>query len=440
MFRKDERKEEISKELQEEIKDNLIVVDGISKVYSNGLEAVHNLSVNIKEGDFVVLVGPSGCGKSTTLRMIAGLEDITAGNLYINGDVANKKEPKERGVSMVFQSYALYPHYSVYQNMAFGLSGLSKKEVDERIQRASEMLGLTEYLDRKPTALSGGQCQRVALGRAIVRESPIFLLDEPLSNLDAKLRVQMRSEIIKLHEKLHNTIIYVTHDQVEAMTMATKLVIMDKGNVQQIGTPKEIYDHPVNSFVATFIGSPAMNVFEAKYQNDSICLEDRQKIKLKEESIPNYDVFYENEIDNLNKETNLSKKKIEEWSSIPKYKRDDSEKSLINANNKNIEVSLKKIQNIKNEKQKEIKDIFIGFRPEDVSLEEKEGYSFEALLDVKELLGAEYQLRFLLNKISFIVYVPFNFGFSLKSNEKYKLYLPYSSLHIFEGVTGKSIS
>lgn len=440
MFKKEEKKAEISEELQKELNENLIVIDSISKVYSNGLEAVHNLSVTIKEGDFVVLVGPSGCGKSTTLRMIAGLEDITAGNLYINGEIANKKEPKERGVSMVFQSYALYPHYSVYQNMAFGLSGLSKAEIDARIKRASEMLGLTEYLDRKPTALSGGQCQRVALGRAIVRESPIFLLDEPLSNLDAKLRVQMRSEIIKLHEKLHNTIIYVTHDQVEAMTMATKLVIMDKGKVQQVGTPKDIYDKPVNSFVATFIGSPAMNVFEAKSKEGSILLEDGQEIKLQEESRCDFDAFYSNELKLLNEEIDFSNKTIDSLKTTPKHKRDDSYKSLIDANEKNISTSKEKIEQIESEKDKEIKDILIGFRPEDISLEDNEGYKFEAFLDVKELLGAEYQLRFAIGETSFLVYAPFNTGFQLKTKEEYTLNLPLKSLRIFDGITGKAIS
>jgi multiple sugar transport system ATP-binding protein len=233
----------------------------INKVYDNNVQAVFDFNLEIEDREFIVFVGPSGCGKSTTLRMIAGLEEITAGELYINDILSNDRAPKDRDIAMVFQSYALYPHMSVYENMAFGLrlKKLPKEEIDQRVRDAAKILEIEEYLDRKPRALSGGQRQRVALGRAIVRNAQVFLMDEPLSNLDAKLRVQMRSEIIKLHERLDSTTIYVTHDQTEAMTMASRIVVMKDGYIQQIGSPKQIYNHPRNMFVANFIGSPAMN-------------------------------------------------------------------------------------------------------------------------------------------------------------------------------------
>ena len=221
---------------------SFISLKNINKVYPNGFHAVYDFNLEIKEREFIVFVGPSGCGKSTTLRMIAGLEDITAGDLYIDQIYSNNLSPKDRDVAMVFQNYALYPHMSVYDNMAFGLKmrHMPKEEIDERVTKAADILDLTPLLDRKPRQLSGGQMQRVALGRAIVRDAKMFLMDEPLSNLDAKLRVKMRSEIIKLHRLLKTTSIYVTHDQVEAMTMATRIVVMSKGYVQQIGTPEEI--------------------------------------------------------------------------------------------------------------------------------------------------------------------------------------------------------
>lgn len=238
----------------------------IHKVYDGGVRAVSDLNLQIDDKDFVVFVGPSGCGKSTTLRMIAGLETITAGELDIDGKVVNDLPPKDRDIAMVFQNYALYPHKTVYENMAFGLrlAKLDKDEIDRRIKAAAEVLGLTPYLSRKPKALSGGQRQRVALGRAIVREPKVFLLDEPLSNLDAKLRVQMRSEITKLHRRLGTTFIYVTHDQTEAMTMGSKIVVMKDGVMQQVDTPTRLYDHPSNVFVATFLGTPQMNLFDCR--------------------------------------------------------------------------------------------------------------------------------------------------------------------------------
>lgn len=241
----------------------------INKVYDNNVQAVFDFNLDIEDKEFIVFVGPSGCGKSTTLRMIAGLEEITAGDLYIDGVHMNEVAPKDREIAMVFQSYALYPHMTVYENMAFGLKlkKTPKDEIDRRVKEAAKILEIESYLNRKPKALSGGQRQRVALGRAIVRNAKVFLMDEPLSNLDAKLRVQMRSELIKLHENINATTIYVTHDQTEAMTMASRIVVMKDGYIQQIGTPKEIYNSPVNMFVAGFMGAPAMNFIRGTYRN-----------------------------------------------------------------------------------------------------------------------------------------------------------------------------
>lgn len=243
-------------------------LEGINKVYDNGFQAVYDFNLDIKDKEFIVFVGPSGCGKSTTLRMVAGLEEISSGELYINDVLVNDVSPKDRNIAMVFQSYALYPHMTVYDNMAFGikLQKTPKDVIDEKVKNTARILEIEDLLDRKPKQLSGGQRQRVALGRAIIRDAQVFLMDEPLSNLDAKLRVQMRSEIIELHRRLDTTTIYVTHDQTEAMTMATRLVVMNKGYIQQVGTPKEIYQKPVNKFVASFIGSPAMNFIQGKIQ------------------------------------------------------------------------------------------------------------------------------------------------------------------------------
>lgn len=226
--------------------------------------AVDNFNLEIEDEEFIIFVGPSGCGKSTTLRMIAGLEEITAGEIAIDGTVVNEVHPKDRNIAMVFQNYSLYPHMTVFENMAFGLKlqHVPKEEIRKKVNAAAEILGITPYLDRKPKALSGGQRQRVALGRAIVRNPSVFLMDEPLSNLDAKLRVQMRTEISALHKKLHATIIYVTHDQVEAMTMGTRIVVMNAGVIQQIDSPTALYKKPANIFVAGFIGSPAMNFID----------------------------------------------------------------------------------------------------------------------------------------------------------------------------------
>lgn len=267
----------------------------IKKVYPNGFEAVQDFNLDVKDGEFVIFVGPSGCGKSTTLRMIAGLEEITDGDLVIDGKRVNDLDPKDRDIAMVFQSYALYPHMTVRENMEFPLkiAKLPKDEIDARVAEAARTLGLESLLDRKPKALSGGQRQRVAMGRAIVRHPKVLLMDEPLSNLDAKLRGQMRVEISKLHEKLGSTIIYVTHDQTEAMTLGDRIVVMSDGEVQQIDSPSNLYQYPVNKFVAGFIGSPQMNFMDAVITEkngkvyltvgeDDILLTDKKAARLKE--------------------------------------------------------------------------------------------------------------------------------------------------------------
>ena len=256
----------------------------VCKVYPNGFEAVKNFNLEIADQEFIIFVGPSGCGKSTTLRMIAGLEDISSGELRIGDRIVNDVEPKDRDIAMVFQNYALYPHMSVYDNMAFGLKlrKVPKDEIDKMVKDAAKILDLTALLDRKPKALSGGQRQRVAMGRAIVRNPKVFLMDEPLSNLDAKLRVQMRIEIAKLHQRLGTTIIYVTHDQTEAMTLGTRIVVMKDGIVQQVDTPQNLYDKPQNLFVAGFMGSPQMNFLDATVEVNG----DVASLKVAGHSIP----------------------------------------------------------------------------------------------------------------------------------------------------------
>ncbi|MCD6101930.1 MAG: sn-glycerol-3-phosphate ABC transporter ATP-binding protein UgpC [Candidatus Cloacimonetes bacterium] len=328
-----------------------VLLENITKIYDNSVEAVKDVNLTAEDKEFVVLVGPSGCGKTTTLRMIAGLEEITKGKIYIGDRLVNNVLPKDRDIAMVFQNYALYPHMSVYQNMAFGLKlrKTPKEEIYKRVKTTAELLGIQELLNRKPKQLSGGQRQRVALGRSIVRKPKVFLFDEPLSNLDAKLRVQMRAEIIKLHKKLKTTIIYVTHDQVEAMTMGNKIVVMKDGMVQQINSPINIYNHPGNKFVAGFIGSPAINFFEGKLRRD------------------NTKLYFENE-----------------GLSLP----------------------------IPNEFEKPLQDyenneITIGIRPEDIyhklySANAEIPAEIKALVEVVEPLGSEYVVSFLIGKKNFI--------------------------------------
>ena len=269
-----------------------LTLKNINKIYPNGYHAVHNFNLEIEKGEFVVFVGPSGCGKSTTLRMIAGLEDISNGDFLINGKRANEMGPREREVAMVFQSYALYPQMTVYDNIAFGLTlqGVDEEVIEQRVQNTARILGLTDYLDRLPRALSGGQRQRVAIGRAIIRKVGIFLMDEPLSNLDAKQRVTMRYEIAQIHQETGATTIYVTHDQTEAMTLADRIVVMKDGYVQQIGTPYELYYKPANVFVAGFIGEPPMNFIRGNVSNGCIRMgENSFDLKQKYKDIGKYE-------------------------------------------------------------------------------------------------------------------------------------------------------
>ena len=384
---------EALKEEKEAPKSAYISLQNINKIYPNAVQAVYDFNLDIKEKEFIVFVGPSGCGKSTTLRMIAGLEEITGGDLYIDGVFANELEPKDRDVSMVFQSYALYPHMTVYDNMAFGLKmrHVPKAEIDERVYKAAKILEIEEYLDRKPKALSGGQCQRVALGRAIVRNSKVFLMDEPLSNLDAKLRVQMRSEIVKLHNSLGSTTIYVTHDQTEAMTMASRIVVMNKGYIQQIDTPKVIYDHPANTFVATFIGSPAMNIIEGEYNGKTIDLKGLVSIPVSKELKEAHDEFYKDQIssalarivtiENLFREQNEA----------------NPDKEQIEAENDPEVIQLKEDVNYYQScLAREKHPVLFGIRPEDVReievsvLVKNKSKEIKLPLTIAELLGNEY--------------------------------------------------
>lgn len=355
--------------------DAYVSLQHIDKIYDNNVQAVFDFNLNIKKHEFIVFVGPSGCGKSTTLRMIAGLEDISAGDLYIDGEYANNKSPKDRDIAMVFQSYALYPHMSVYNNMAFGLKirHLPKEEIDRRVRDAARILQIEEYLDRKPKALSGGQRQRVALGRAIVRNAKVFLMDEPLSNLDAKLRVQMRSEIIKLHEKLDATTIYVTHDQTEAMTMATRIVVMKLGYIQQIGTPMEVYNEPANMFVASFIGSPAMNLIRAYYDGKNIVLPNNETVPAKPGFDKLYKEFYEHQVP-------IWRGKVNEFVTDPK----DPEGSAKELESLKIKLATAEacLANGKG-------SVVFGIRPEDIH----DGTEHKIIVSVAELLGHEYYIH-----------------------------------------------
>lgn len=351
-----------------------ISLKNINKIYPNGFHAVHNFNLDIEQGEFIVFVGPSGCGKSTTLRMIAGLEDISKGDFFIDGERANEMRPRERGVAMVFQSYALYPHLSVYDNLAFGLSlqGIDDDIIEERVLATAKILGLTDYLDRKPRALSGGQRQRVAVGRAIIRKVNIFLMDEPLSNLDAKQRVTMRSEITDIHKKVGSTTIYVTHDQTEAMTMADRIVVMKDGYIQQVGTPRELYFNPVNVFVAGFIGEPPMNFVTSKVTNGCITVGGKHDLsKL------------------------LSKEQLESY---------------------------------------EGKDIIFGFRPESISISPVENaYKLTSTVELTELLGDNTNVYVDMPEGKVILKVDPHHTPKIDSTIDY--YIPHNSVYLFDSET-----
>lgn len=365
----------------------------INKIYDNNVQAVFDFNLKVDDKEFIVLVGPSGCGKSTTLRMIAGLEEITSGELYIDDQLMNDVAPKDRNIAMVFQNYALYPHMNVYDNMAFGLKlrKFPKDEIDRRVQKAADILGLKAYLDRKPKALSGGQRQRVALGRAIVRDAKVFLMDEPLSNLDAKLRVTMRSEIIKLTQSLGTTTIYVTHDQIEAMTMATRIVVMKDGWIQQIGRPKDIYDNPANIFVGGFIGTPPMNFIKGRFTERGTFVTDTGRTISESVEIP-----------------------------VPKPKAD-----------------------LLREKGYENRDVVLGIRPEHITdkpieIEANKDSAFTFKVDVAELLGAETIIYTDLSKQRLVAKV--DARSDLRMDSSVQLALKMEHAHFFDPETEKRIS
>lgn len=355
-----------------------LVLRDINKIYPNGFHAVHDFNLEIEKGEFIVFVGSSGCGKSTTLRMIAGLEDISKGEFLIDGKRANEKGPKDRGIAMVFQSYALYPQMTVYDNLAFGLTleGIDEDVIEQKVQNVAKILGLTDYLDRLPKALSGGQRQRVAVGRAIIRKVGIFLMDEPLSNLDAKQRVTMRSEISEIHRKTGATTIYVTHDQTEAMTMADRIVVMKEGYIQQVGTPYDLYFNPVNVFVAGFIGEPPMNFVSAILKGGKI---------------------------------NIGKNVID----------------------------LSKKLSSQNLKQYEGKKIIFGFRPEAIELGKGEGYQIDCTVELTELLGDNTNVYVDIQGEKTILKV--NPHDTPEMDSKISFTIPLESVYLFDGETEKVI-
>jgi multiple sugar transport system ATP-binding protein len=363
----------------------VVELKNVSKVYDNNLRVVSNVSLTINDKEFVVLVGPSGCGKSTTLRMIAGLEEISEGQIYIDHQIINDVSPKERDIAMVFQNYALYPHMTVYENMAFGLKlrKFDKKEIKQRVTEAAKILNIEPYLDRKPKALSGGQRQRVAVGRAIVRKPKVFLFDEPLSNLDAKLRVQMRTEISKLHQRLEATMIYVTHDQTEAMTMGDRIVIMKDGIIHQVDSPLNLYNYPTNKFVAGFIGSPSMNFIEGRIiRQDGLTFESKQK------------------------------------------------ELLIQLNENNSSGLLDYID----------KELIIGIRPEDIHDSNDGNRNFKQLnvkLEVVEPMGNEIFLYFVIDKSQFISRI--SAREKPEVGKSVNLFMDISKLHFFDRESEKVI-
>ena len=413
-----------------------ISLQHINKIYGNHVQAVFDFNLDIKQHEFIVLVGPSGCGKSTTLRMIAGLEAITSGDLYIDGVYSNDLEPKDRNLAMVFQNYALYPHMSVYTNMAFGLKmrKVPKEEIDRRVHAAAKILQLEEYLDRKPGELSGGQCQRVALGRAIVRDTRVFLMDEPLSNLDAKLRVQMRSEIVNLHNTIGATTIYVTHDQTEAMTMATRIVVMKKGYVQQIGTPREVYAHPANVFVATFIGSPAMNIVKGTFENGKVVFHNGFGIDLGEEGKAKVKAFYDKEREVLSARKAELEELLKDQELAPSFR------EIYEEEVKGIDSKLETYASYGGQASM---PIFLGIRPEDIH---QEGVKSEATrlsepLRLKvfsaEYLGKEYFVHADVGEDRIIAKTPARED--LESGEEISLQIDLDKIALFDTVSEKAI-
>ncbi len=378
-------------ELIDESLTSFVTLRNINKIYSNNVQAVFDFNLDIDKNDFVVLVGPSGCGKSTTLRMVAGLEEISSGELFIDKKLCNYTPSKDRDIAMVFQSYALYPNKNVYDNIAFGLKirHVDKEEIKKRVFDAADILDLGQYLDRYPKELSGGQMQRVALGRAIVRNAKLFLMDEPLSNLDAKLRSSMRSEIVRIHKEVGATTIYVTHDQTEAMTMANKIVVMNKGFIKQIGEPMEVYNNPNNLFVATFIGNPAMNIIEATYKDNKIIFNNGYEFSLDDNFNKIHHEFYLNRISLLTKLVNdpslITNDLILENSSNQIFTKGSKVVSTINKK-KHFKCFYKLVEFIKKlkDKNKEVNEV-----KEDTNLKLIEGY----LNNAKNSLNNEHKIK-----------------------------------------------
>ena len=452
---------------------SFVELQNVNKVYPNGVQAVYDFNLKADKHDFVALVGPSGCGKSTTLRMIAGLEDITSGALYINKTYSNFLQSKDRNIAMVFQSYALYPQMTVYDNIAFGLKirKLPKEEIRERVYKAADILDLGELLDRKPKELSGGQMQRVALGRAIVRDTDIFLMDEPLSNLDAKLRVQMRSEIIRIHKEVGATTIYVTHDQTEAMTMANVIVVMNKGFIQQVGKAIDVYERPNNLFVATFIGSPAMNIIEADYADGALVLPNGVKVALPEGFSDRYAEFIQKRTEEIRRGIDnvdgISDETIAKMRAAQIYRKE--EKKIVQDKKRRLPqwiLGLKKLMRKKadviaeekagkealvrelermEEHYREIAlggKVKVGIRPEHVYLADSPsgdgGYSpeFSAVTTLVELLGSENILHFDLFGIDFQMKTP---QMGIAAGEETKIVLDTDKLHVFDVESGLAI-
>ena len=522
--------------------DGYIIIRNLNKIYDNDVQAVFDFNLNINKNEFIVLVGPSGCGKSTTLRMICGLEEISSGELFINRVYTNELPPKDRDIAMVFQSYALYPHMSVFDNIAFGLrikkvlvpvfdkdgqpvlaidtrkikelnkkkknlllvikesdsdikkydeevvrlnntkqeanekqlaqiadrlftlqerkeydrsrierakleislidqeiektkntktqkqvyKHLSKEEIERKVEEVAEILEITQYLNRKPKALSGGQRQRVALGRAIVRNAAAFLMDEPLSNLDAKLRVQMRAEIVSLHRQIGATTIYVTHDQTEAMTMADRIVVMNEGVVQQIGSPREIYEKPVNLFVATFIGAPSMNIINGKIENDRVILADGVSEKLNKDQLVLMQDFYKKEIARL-QETIV---RLNDAMRDEEDKRLDVYRMAKDKANELIDNYQKKLEGNYN--------ILFGVRPEDIFIcSEKDEGAIALKADVVELLGSEYYVHSKINNQKIILKVPSNIRINL--NDTIYVKLDTERIHLFDDFSSRAL-
>ncbi len=398
---------------------DFVSLQNINKIYPNGFQAVYDFNLGVQPQEFIALVGPSGCGKSTTLRMIAGLEEITSGSLFIDKTYSNYLPSKDRDIAMVFQSYALYPQMNVYDNIAFGLKmrRIPKEEIKERVFAAADILNLGDLLDRKPKMLSGGQMQRVALGRAIVRQARVFLMDEPLSNLDAKLRVQMRSEIIRIHREVKATTIYVTHDQTEAMTMANRIVVMNKGFVQQVGKPIDIYNNPENLFVATFIGSPSMNIIKAKINKGKISFDDYEFAFQDgfKDTLHSFYTKQKESISALKNQDNLKEEIVKKMESANIYVKQPMtmqapKKKIFNFKHKEkkIDNSMKREQ-IVNILEKTLLsyetlingdgEIYIGIRPENFYLTKDNKLThpskpIEVEVNMVELLGNEYIVHF----------------------------------------------